>query len=116
MALNNTIVALSNHKRDVCNCDSGAPRVPPMEGVKELRERLGLTQEQLALKLDCHPTTVSQIELGRMSPSLKLFARMVRALKVSAGRLLKMLIAAEEAHITNLQAERERRASRTVDH
>jgi transcriptional regulator with XRE-family HTH domain len=94
-----------------------------MEFVRHLRERRDLTQAALAQKCGCHPTTVSQIEKARMLPSLELFARLVRALKVSPSRLLEELITAHKgpgrapASVTNLQSERERREGRRkLDH
>lgn len=89
-----------------------------MEGVRELRERLDLTQAALAERCGCHPTTVSQIELARMLPSLELFARLSHVLKVSPSRLLKSLITAYQVtgrkpSAVDLQPERE---NRKVDH
>lgn len=92
-----------------------------MEFVRNLRERRGLTQDEVASKCGCHPTTVSQIENSRMLPSLELFVRLAHVLKCSQSRLSDELISAHSstrrrvsASVTNLQAERERR--KPTDH
>lgn len=92
-----------------------------MEFVRQQRERRDLTQAALAERCGCHPTTVSQIEKGRMLPSLELFARLAHELKVSPARLLGELLTAHQngttsASVTSLQTERARRDSRKLDH
>jgi transcriptional regulator with XRE-family HTH domain len=95
-----------------------------MESVRERRERVGLTQAALAEKCGCHPTTISQIESGRIQPSLPLFRRLVPALKVSASKLLDMLNPTETAEmvpapassVTDLLKERARRERRKTQH
>jgi transcriptional regulator with XRE-family HTH domain len=95
--------------------------------VRDRRERVGLTQAELAEKCGCHATTISQIESGRIHPSLPLFARMAPALKVSASKLLVLLnvrcgiartgpAPQSSSSITDLQKERERRQRRKTDH
>jgi transcriptional regulator with XRE-family HTH domain len=56
--------------------------------VRDLRERLDLTQEQLAERANLHPTYVSGIERGVRSPGLNILARLARALKVSLPALV----------------------------
>jgi len=92
-----------------------------MEFVRTLRARRDLTQAQLAEKCGCHWSTVSQIEHSKMLPSLELFARLARELKVSPSRLLDELLTAHQvgrraASVTNLQTERERRLIAADDH
>lgn len=110
----------------VCNRRLRGTRVRAMESLRDRRERVGLTQAGLAEKCGCHATTISQMESGRILPSLPLFARMAPALKVSASKLLMLLnVASSEARcvpnvhtgsVTNLQKERERRQRRKTDH
>ena len=93
-----------------------------MEFVRNLRERRSLTQAELASRIGCHWSTVSQIENGKILPGLELFAAMARALKVSPARLLNEVLTAyrfahrTSASVTNLQSERERRRTPRNDH
>jgi putative transcriptional regulator len=48
--------------------------------VKELRARFGLTQEQLAKKVGVRRETIVFLEKGEYNPSLKLAAKVARAL------------------------------------
>lgn len=82
-----------------------------METLKERRDRLGITQKELAETCGCHPTTISHIERERELPSLMLFARMAEELKVSPTKLLELLNV-RAVRATGLQKARERRASR----
>jgi transcriptional regulator with XRE-family HTH domain len=59
--------------------------------VRALREKLGLSQEQLAERAQLHWTYVSEIERGRRNPSLNILARLARALDVPLGKLLSDL-------------------------
>jgi XRE family transcriptional regulator of biofilm formation len=57
--------------------------------IRELRERKGLTQEELAFKARVTPGYVAQLELGmRKNPSLDVVRRLARALKVPLAKLL----------------------------
>jgi transcriptional regulator with XRE-family HTH domain len=56
--------------------------------VRELRDRLGLTQEQLAERADLHPTYVSGIERGERNPGLNILARLAKALRVALPALV----------------------------
>ena len=49
------------------------------EEIKSLRDRLGLTQQDLAIKLETTPVTVSRWERGESKPS-KLFVREMKKL------------------------------------
>ena len=51
--------------------------------VRDLRERAGVSQEQLAERGDLHVTYISGIERGRRNPGLNILARLAKALKVS---------------------------------
>ena len=57
--------------------------------IRELREKKGLTQEELAFKAKVTPGYVAQLELGiRKNPSLDVVLRLARALGVRLGELL----------------------------
>jgi transcriptional regulator with XRE-family HTH domain len=57
--------------------------------IRLLREREGLTQEQLAFKAKVTADYVAQLELGlRSNPSLDVVRRLARALKVPLKELL----------------------------
>ena len=59
--------------------------------VKELREGLGLSQQQLAEQADLDITYISGIERGRRNPGLNSLNRLARALKVSLPALVSDL-------------------------
>lgn len=56
--------------------------------VRELRERSGLSQEDVAEYADLHVTYVSGIERGRRNPGLNTLFRLARAFRVSPQELL----------------------------
>lgn len=61
------------------------------EGVRELREKLGLTQQRLAEMADLTSTAVAMIERGERAPSLDTATRLCWALDVAAGVTIKDL-------------------------
>ena len=57
--------------------------------IRELREKKGLSQEELAFKAKVTPGYVAQLELGlRKNPSLDVVRRIARALGVRLAELL----------------------------
>ncbi len=56
--------------------------------LRQLREKKGWTQEDLADKAGMHFTYVGQIERGIRNPSLINLRKLAKALNVSAGKLL----------------------------
>lgn len=54
------------------------------ELMKEHRNRLQLTQEQVAELIDCHPQYYKNLENGKGNPSIPLFCKIMRALNMSA--------------------------------
>ena len=58
------------------------------QNVRRLRQRKGLTQEQLAFEAKIDLTYVGGIERGRRNPSLLVMARIAEALSVPLQRLL----------------------------
>ena len=57
--------------------------------IRAARERIHLTQEQLAEIVDISPTHMSVIERGVKTPKLDTFVRIANALGVSADALLQ---------------------------
>lgn len=55
--------------------------------IKELRKRQGLTQEQLAEKVDLATRYISLIEVGRSSPSLDTIESIAKAFEVELKEL-----------------------------
>ena len=58
--------------------------------IKEARKKNGLTQEQLAERLDVSVEFVSKIERGLNMPSIPVFIKFVETLNVSADYLLSL--------------------------
>jgi transcriptional regulator with XRE-family HTH domain len=56
--------------------------------LREAREAAGLTQTQLAEKADVHRTYVSMLERNEKSPTLDVFFRLCKALKVSPSKMM----------------------------
>jgi transcriptional regulator with XRE-family HTH domain len=57
--------------------------------LKRLRERQGLTQEELAAKAGLSRGYVSRLEIGRHDPPLSLVRKLAKALRVKVGRLVE---------------------------
>ena len=57
--------------------------------LREARERLGLTQEQVAERSGVHATEVSRIEGGKRDPQVSTVIRLAKALEVEPGELLR---------------------------
>lgn len=57
--------------------------------VRALRERLGLTQEQLAEKIGAHAPYISALENGKKTPWVKNLAPLAEALETTPDRLLR---------------------------
>ena len=56
--------------------------------VRERRQELGWSQEQLALKASINRTYIASLESGRRNPSLDLIARLAASLKIDAAELV----------------------------
>jgi predicted transcriptional regulator len=56
--------------------------------IRERRDELGLSQEDLAHGADLHTTWVSHIESGRVNPALGTVQRMATALELRTSELL----------------------------
>ena len=57
--------------------------------VRTFRDKLGLSQEELAFKADLHRTYVSGVERGVRNPTILIIERLAKALKVPPHHLLK---------------------------
>ena len=57
--------------------------------IRETRRKQGLTQEQLAERVDVTLEYISQIERGLKIPSMQVFIKLVEVLDVSADYLLR---------------------------
>jgi transcriptional regulator with XRE-family HTH domain len=57
--------------------------------IKELRKRSGISQEQLADRVDVDPKFISFIECGRSAPSLETIENIARALNMEIKELFE---------------------------
>lgn len=55
--------------------------------IAKLRKELGITQDDLAKKIDSSRVYISHVEQGRRSPSLELLEKIAKALKVQVKDL-----------------------------
>jgi transcriptional regulator with XRE-family HTH domain len=58
--------------------------------VRQARERLGISQEELGFRAGIHRTYVSQIERGLKSPTLGAILKVAKGLGIGAGELVAM--------------------------
>lgn len=56
--------------------------------IRQARERLHLSQEDLAAEAGLHRTYISLLERGRRTPSLTVIIQLATALELSATKLL----------------------------
>jgi transcriptional regulator with XRE-family HTH domain len=56
--------------------------------LREARERLGLTQEEVAHRSGVHATEVSRMEAGKRDPQVSTLERLAKAVEVKPGQLL----------------------------
>lgn len=64
--------------------------------LRKLREKAGLSQEQLADSAGVHRTYVSLLERNKKSPTLEVLFRLCKALRVPAAKLIARVEAAHE--------------------
>ena len=57
--------------------------------LQRLRRQRGLSQAALARKIDGHVMTISRLERGASTPSIRLLQRLAKALGVPVSRLLE---------------------------
>ena len=51
--------------------------------IKELRNKLGISQEELAFRSDIHRTYIASLEVGKRNVSIETLEKVVNALEVS---------------------------------
>ena len=78
--IENGTVSISLPKREIAS-DLGGK-------LKDLRTRIGLSQKDLADKIDVTPSFISQLENNQISPSLYSFLQICRALGVNPAHVL----------------------------
>jgi transcriptional regulator with XRE-family HTH domain len=66
-----------------------APKERMAARLKAIRERRGLTQEQLAEKSGVSRTYLARLETGRQDPTLSTLEKLAKALGVKVRRLLE---------------------------
>lgn len=72
--------------------NSKAPHPQPFVAaiLKLLRERTGLTQEELALELDMSASEISHLESGRRNPTLGTLQRLAGGLGVRCSQVVAL--------------------------
>jgi transcriptional regulator with XRE-family HTH domain len=77
-----------------------APRTEPQPGlgqaIRQLRTERGLSQEELGLRAEIHPTWVSHLESGRNNPAWGSVRRLAGALDVKLSELAALAEDLEE--------------------
>jgi transcriptional regulator with XRE-family HTH domain len=64
------------------------PQPGPLgKAVKHVRNKVGMTQEQLANKIDMHATYISDIERGARNPSWEAISRLAKGLGVGVAEI-----------------------------
>lgn len=56
--------------------------------LREAREHLGLTQEEVAQRSGVHVTEVSRMEAGKRDPKISTLRKLAKAVEVKPGQLL----------------------------
>ena len=73
--------------------------------IRSLRQRSGLSQRQLAMRMQVPRTYVSKIENEKAVPTLSSLQRLANALEVSVGDLLKGCSRTREDEISELMQD-----------
>jgi transcriptional regulator with XRE-family HTH domain len=76
--------------------------------VRRCREAAGLSQEELAARLDVDQAYVSRLEAGRMNPTLLTVWHVCQALSIQPGRLFEAATA-----VTTKRVKRRKRVARS---
>ena len=69
--------------------------------IRQLRQEIGLTQEQLGFEADLRRTFVSLLELGEQQPSLTTLFKIATPLRVSPSEIIKRV----EEHLASSKTE-----------
>lgn len=78
------------------------------EKIKALREKAGISQQELAEKAHSSPTSINRIENGHQAPRFDTIVEIAQALKVSLGDIWGELEQAKEVAKTSSDVERAR--------
>ena len=70
-----------------------------MTDIKKIREKRGISQKELAAKLNVSPSTVSQWENGLRNPSLVNVKRMSNILHCTTDEILSSVVELSLIHI-----------------
>jgi len=84
---------------------SGRSEVQVAIAIRSLRQRSGLSQRQLALRMGVPRTYVSKIENEKATPTLSSLARLADALTVSVPELLNACTPSRESEISELLSD-----------
>lgn len=57
--------------------------------IKELRNKLGISQEELAFRSEIHRTYIASLEVGKRNISIETLEKVVNALEVSMSEFFK---------------------------
>ena len=57
--------------------------------IKELRNKLGISQEELAFRSEIHRTYIASLEVGKRNVSIETLEKVVKALDVSMSEFFK---------------------------
>ena len=57
--------------------------------IKELRNKLGISQEELAFRSEIHRTYIASLEVGKRNVSIETLEKVVNALEVSMFEFFK---------------------------
>lgn len=58
--------------------------------LREIRKKIGFTQEQLAFEAGIERNYVSLIELGRNQPTISVIFKLAKALNIEPSKMIKM--------------------------
>ena len=58
--------------------------------IKELRNKLGISQEELAFRSEIHRTYIASLEVGKRNVSIETLEKVVNALEVSMSEFFKV--------------------------
>jgi len=84
--------------------------------IRKYREKSGLTQKQLASKLDVTNSSVSNWEQGLNNPPADMIADICEALNVSASELLGIRLAVNELSVEEKRVIKEYRTKVSMQH
>jgi len=78
--------------------------------IKELRKRLGISQEELANRAAMHWTYLSDLERGRQTPTLDLLNRLARAFEITLAEFFEPLDQPYRVRFRRLRRDLHRRS------